>query len=186
MFDAVMSDGAGAAVLRQGGSGPRWRGMIHHTRSGHVDLHRLPWGGAVAPNAPEGWDPRDSLNGREQVMEFFGDEPKALLSLTEDLLTMPEKVVTEARERFAPTGRLDVLLHTHDSPQAIRTLADAIGVDPVRTSARYSAAWGHIGCADQLVAFDALRREEGISEGTVLAFSAYSTGMHWLCGLIEA
>lgn len=185
MFDAVMSDGAGAAVLRRGASGPRWLGLIHQTRSAHVDLHRLPWGGALSPHAPSDWDPKRTVNGREQVIDLFGDSPAALLTLTEDLTTMPARVIVEASERYAPNRRLDVLLHTHDSPQSIRSLADSVGVDPRQSSARYSAAWGHMGCADQLVAFDAMRREEGLAVGSVVAFSTYSTGMHWLCGLVE-
>jgi 3-oxoacyl-[acyl-carrier-protein] synthase-3 len=82
-------------------------------------------------------------------------------------------------------GSLTRVLHFNDNVRQLTELAKDLGMSVDRTNVELAMDHGHIGCADQLFALERHLAAGELGEGDVIALTSTSSGMHWVCTLLE-
>lgn len=191
LMTAVLSDGAVAAIVG-GPDAPStecgfvYRGCRDISRTRFVDMMRIERGGGLNPFVSPDHDPRHDPLGRERVMQLFdftGDDLADFLSLRAD--NTLRVIQAGVRELGWPKDDKFFLLHTLEGRQTIESLASTLEVPVQNTNADLVGELGHMGCVDQLMSIDLMRRQNRLPPGSRVAMSSISTGMKWGCCLLE-
>lgn len=184
--NAVHSDGAVAVVLRRGYGYNQWLATDQFTDPDLCDWFRNDYGGSVAPVPPSGWSSTTAPAGNERVQAHFQKDPQRLREFN-DLLNARAVQVVERACRRAGVSRDEVahLIYINDSPEAIADIAGPLGVSLQRTNAGLAVRHGHMGAADQLVAYGQQLESGELAPGDLVALAGISIGMRWYCTLVR-
>jgi 3-oxoacyl-[acyl-carrier-protein] synthase-3 len=149
------------------------------------DWFRTDYGGSVAPVPPPGWSSATAASGTEQVQAHFDKDPQRLRAFGELLNARVVEVIDMAcRRAGVRRDQLARVIYIND-PDGIEDVARASDLPVTRTNAASAVMHGHMGAADQLVAFgESLERGE-LAPGDLVALTGISIGMRWYCTLIR-
>lgn len=191
LMTAALSDGAVAAIVGRL-DGPStacgfvYRGCKDISRTHYVDMMRIERGGGLNPVLLPDHDPRLDALGRERVMElydFSGDHLAKFLSLRADYTL---RVINSSLRAAAwPKDDKLCLIHTLEGRQTIESLAYTLELAVENTNADLVGELGHVGCVDQLLSVDLMRKQGRLPPGSRVAMSSIATGMKWGCCLLE-
>jgi 3-oxoacyl-[acyl-carrier-protein] synthase-3 len=191
IMNAILSDGAVAAIVAgtdapSSGCGFVYKGGHDISDTRFVDMMRFERGGGVGPVLAENHDSRQDKLGRDRIMElyrFSGSDLTAFLKLrTENTIQIIELCLAEAG--WGKDSDL-TLLHTLEGRQSMENLASRLGIAKEKTNVDLVAEISHMGCVDQLISLDIMRKQGRIQPGGRVAMSAISSGMKWGCCLLE-
>jgi len=191
LMTAVLSDGAVAAILGRPDApstecGFVYRGCQDISRTRFVDMMRIERGGGLSPFLVPDHDPRLDPLGRERVMDLFdfsGDDLADFLSLRADNTLRVIKSGLGAAG-WTKDEKL-FLLHTLEGRHTIEALASTLELAVENTNADLVGELGHMGCVDQLLSIDLMRRKDRLPPGSRVLMSSISTGMKWGCCMVE-
>jgi 3-oxoacyl-[acyl-carrier-protein] synthase-3 len=183
--NAVHSDGAVAAVLRRGHPRNVWLATDQFTDPELCDWFRTDYGGSVAPVPPPGWSSATAKSGTEAVQAHFEKDPSRLREFGALLNRRVIEVIDGACHR-AGVDRADLarVIYIND-PDGIQDIAQAGGFPLERTNADLSVLHGHMGAADQLVAYGQYLERGALAAGDLVALTGISIGMRWYCTLLR-
>jgi 3-oxoacyl-[acyl-carrier-protein] synthase III len=183
--NAVHSDGAVAAVLRRDHPVNRWLSTEQFTDPEFCDWFRTEYGGSVAPVPPPGWSSATAVSGTERVQAHFGKDPNRLRAFSELLNARVVEAIDRACERAGVRrDQLARVIYIND-PDGIEDIARTGGFPVERTNAASAVTHGHMGAADQLVAFSEYVDRGEVGTGDLVALCGIAIGMRWYCTLIQ-
>ncbi|WFE26116.1 3-oxoacyl-[acyl-carrier-protein] synthase III C-terminal domain-containing protein [Solwaraspora sp. WMMD791] len=185
VVNAVISDGAGAAIVRRGHPANRWLATEQFTDPEHCDLLRLDFGGAVQPLPRPGWSSTTAPGGHAEVRARFGNDPAVLRSYLQSRYARMLDAIDGACTRAGLTrDEIAHLIYLNDSASSIAAIAEPLGIPLARTNAALAPEHGHMGGADQLVSL-AVQLDSGeLRPGEVVALCGISAG-RWSATLIR-
>jgi 3-oxoacyl-[acyl-carrier-protein] synthase III len=183
--NAVHSDGAAAVVLRRDHPANRWLATAQFTDPDFCDWFRTDYGGSVAPVPPPGWSSASAVSGTERVQAHFGKDPNRLRAFSDLLNERVIEVIDQACGRAGvDRARLARVIYIND-PDGIEDIARAGGFPLESTNAASAVTHGHMGAADQLVAFSEYVDRGEVSSGDLVALCGIAIGMRWYCTLLQ-
>jgi 3-oxoacyl-[acyl-carrier-protein] synthase-3 len=183
--NAVHSDGAVAAILRRNHPANRWLSTAQFTDPDMCDWFRTDYGGSVAPVPPPGWSSATAVSGTERVHAHFGKDPDRLRAFGELLNARVVEVIDRACERAGVRrDQLTRVVYIND-PDGIDDISRTGGFPIERTNLTSAVSHGHMGAADQLVAFSEYLESGELESGDLVALCGIAIGMRWYCTLMQ-
>ncbi|MEU9075085.1 3-oxoacyl-[acyl-carrier-protein] synthase III C-terminal domain-containing protein [Kitasatospora sp. NPDC048538] len=183
---SVYSDGAAAAVLRRDHGGCRWLATETITDGDYADFMRMDVGGAAEPFRAGAAEQPGVRNPQDRLDDFFRGDVRAMYRFVSMIRSRGREVVDRACAR-AGVDRRDLrrVIHFNDNGRQLADLARDLGVPVERTNVESALDHGHIGCADQLVTLRRLLAAGELATGDLVALTSTSSGMHWVCTLLQ-
>lgn len=178
----VNGDGAAAAVVRRDFPGLRWLVTETLTDGAYADYFRLEVGGTVRPFGPG--EPPRMRDPYTRLAEFFDGDVPSMVEFGRMTVDRTREVVERACKR-AGVPVVARVVHLNDNLTALGDLAQALGMPLSAVNADVAAAYGHLGCADQILGLWRLVERDLVAPGDVVALTSTGSGMHWTCTLIE-
>ncbi|MER7753816.1 3-oxoacyl-[acyl-carrier-protein] synthase III C-terminal domain-containing protein [Kitasatospora sp. NPDC097643] len=183
---SVYSDGAAAAVVRRDHGGCRWLATETITDGTYADFMRMDVGGAANPFRAGDPEQPHVANPQDRLDAFFQGDVRAMYRFVSMIRSRSREVVDLACAR-AGIARQDIrrVIHFNDNGRQLADLAKDLDIALDRTNVDTALEHGHIGCADQLVTLRRLLAAGELATGDVVALTSTSSGMHWICTLLQ-
>lgn len=186
MNTSIYSDGAAAAVLRRDHGGYRWLATETISDGTYADFMRMDVGGAAAPFLAGEPDQPHVRNPQDRLDAFFNGDVRAMYRFVSMIRARSREVVDRACATAGIT-RQDIrrVIHFNDNGRQLADLAKDLDIALHHTNVEAALDHGHIGCADQLVTLRRLQAAGELNPGDVVALTSTSSGMHWICTLLQ-
>ncbi|GAA2357954.1 hypothetical protein Cme02nite_33870 [Catellatospora methionotrophica] len=186
MNTSIYSDGAAAAVLRRDHGGYRWLTTETISDGTYADFMRMDVGGAANPFLAGQPDQPHVRNPQDRLDAFFNGDVRAMYRFVSMIRARSREVVDRACATAGLT-RADIarVIHFNDNGRQLADLAKDLDIALQHTNVEAALDHGHIGCADQLVTLRRLQAAGELNPGDVVALTSTSSGMHWICTLLQ-
>jgi 3-oxoacyl-[acyl-carrier-protein] synthase-3 len=183
---AVMSDGAAAAIMARGHDRCQWLATEVISDGRYADFSSLSSGGAAQPFTAGAAAPEPVGAPRQLMEEFLGHDVRRLVEFSR-LSRENTRTVFERACKRAGLTPADVrhMVYMNGTAKALHEFALAFGLPPENTNADIAPDYGHLGCADQLLAFGVMLDQGRFEDGTVVALNSAGNGMHWACTMLR-
>ncbi|MEV0457302.1 3-oxoacyl-[acyl-carrier-protein] synthase III C-terminal domain-containing protein [Catellatospora methionotrophica] len=186
MNTSIYSDGAAAAVLRRDHGGYRWLTTETISDGTYADFMRMDVGGAANPFQTGQPEQPHVRNPQDRLDAFFNGDVRAMYRFVSMIRARSREVVDRACATAGLT-RADIarVIHFNDNGRQLADLAKDLDLALRHTNVEAALDHGHIGCADQLVTLRRLQAAGELNPGDVVALTSTSSGMHWICTLLQ-
>ena len=187
---SVLSDGAGAALVRRGHPHGRWLATDVISDGRYANFFRMDTGGTAHPfgaPAPPGEEgTQQARNPMSRVSELLDNDARRMLEFFQkfrgNMRTAVDRVCARTGTDLAEIKRF---IHLNDNRQSMTDIAKALDIPLERLNGELALDHGHFGSADQLVGLHQLITAGELTNGDLVALTTLGGGMHWAATLLR-
>ena len=175
-WSVLFGDAAAAMVLQSGTDGTGILGTTLHSDGAQFDLIHVPAPGFVH-------EPWSSIAQIEAGLHEPTMNGKGLFK--QAVLRMPESIRDVLSESTYELADIDLIIAHQANQRILDGVAKQLGVDDSVVASNI-ANYGNTTAATLPLLFDECRRDGRVTEGSLVAFTAFGAGAHWGAALYKS